>query len=96
MRVERVGADKVKDRLDALKRKVGDLKTCVSIPHVSAIDEYETKLADRAIDEELLKKKRKEEQLLRKREKQSIEMEHIDPDIAEMMGFGGFSTKKKL
>lgn len=92
MRVERAGVDKVKNKLESLKRKISDAKSAVK---VSAIDEYETRMQVQRTEEEGLKKKRKEEKLARKQEQEINEMEGVDPEIAAMMGFGGFGSSKK-
>lgn len=93
MRVERAGVDKVKNKLENLKRKISDAKDKVK---VSAIDDYETRMAVQKSEEESLKKRRKEDKAARKKEQEQNEMEGgIDPEIAAMMGFGGFGTTKK-
>lgn len=92
MRVERAGVDKVKNKLDSLKRKISDAKVAVK---VSAIDDYETRMAVQRTEEDNLKKKRKEDKLARKQERDINEMEGVDPEIAAMMGFGGFGSSKK-
>jgi U4/U6.U5 tri-snRNP component SNU23 len=94
MRVERAGVDKVKSKLDSLKRKISEAKDTVK---VSAIDDYETRMAVQRSEEEGLKKRRREEKLARRRESEAREMEsaHMDPEIAAMMGFGGFGSSKK-
>jgi U4/U6.U5 tri-snRNP component SNU23 len=92
MRVERAGVDKVKDRLDSLKRKIQEAK---ETPKVSAIEDYETRMAIQRTEEEKVRKKRKEEKKARKQEREINEMEGVDPEIAEMMGFGGFGSSKK-
>jgi U4/U6.U5 tri-snRNP component SNU23 len=92
MRVERAGVDKVKNKLESLKRKISEAKDTVK---VSAIDDYETRMAVQRTEEESLKKKRKEDKLARKQEQEINEMEGMDPEIAAMMGFGGFGSSKK-
>eukprot|EP00603_Paraphysomonas_imperforata_P005079 CAMPEP_0114427884 /NCGR_PEP_ID=MMETSP0103-20121206/8615_1 /TAXON_ID=37642 ORGANISM="Paraphysomonas imperforata, Strain PA2" /NCGR_SAMPLE_ID=MMETSP0103 /ASSEMBLY_ACC=CAM_ASM_000201 /LENGTH=217 /DNA_ID=CAMNT_0001597033 /DNA_START=41 /DNA_END=694 /DNA_ORIENTATION=+ len=92
MRVERAGVDKVKDKLESLKRKISEAK---DKPKVSAIEDYDTRMAVQRTEEEALKKKRKEEKRARKQEREINEMEGVDPEIAEMMGFSGFGSSKK-
>ena len=92
MRVERAGVDKVKNKIDDLKRKISEAKDTAQ---VSAIDDYNTRLAVQQAEEENLKKKRKQEKAARKQEQEINEMEGIDPEIAAMMGFGSFGGSKK-
>jgi U4/U6.U5 tri-snRNP component SNU23 len=87
MRVERAGVDKVKERLQNIKRKIEET---ASKPVVSAIDEHESKVAAQIVEEENKKRKRKEEAEARKREQEEAELETIDPEIAAAMGFGKF------
>mmetsp|Transcript_9028 Transcript_9028/g.8054 ORF Transcript_9028/g.8054 Transcript_9028/m.8054 type:complete len:225 (+) Transcript_9028:52-726(+) len=97
MRVERVGADRVKDKIESLKRKAKELKEG-NINTTSVVDDYESKIAARLLQEEIEKRRRKEEQLAKKKEKDVKELEDlevIDPNIAELMGFNGFGTSKR-
>jgi U4/U6.U5 tri-snRNP component SNU23 len=91
MRVERAGVDQVKERLEMLKRKIIEKSRG---PTTTAIEDYESRLAIVEAEEEYHKKKKKEDMHARKKEKEAAEMESIDPDIAEMMGFGGFNSSK--
>jgi U4/U6.U5 tri-snRNP component SNU23 len=92
MRVERATTDKVKDRIEMLKRKINDQK---SAPVTSALDDYNSRLATQVAEQERLKRQKKEELTARKKEKEAAEAEEIDPEIAAMMGFGGFGGYKK-
>jgi U4/U6.U5 tri-snRNP component SNU23 len=92
MRVERAGVDKVKERIDMLKRKVREDR---SGPTTTAVQDYESRLAIQNTDNETRKKKRMDEKTARKHEQEIAEMEGgIDPQIAEIMGFGGFGSCK--
>lgn len=92
MRVERAGVDKVKERIEMLKRKVREER---SGPTTTAIEDYESRLAIHKADGEMRKKKKLDEKLARKQEQEIAEMEGgIDPQIAEIMGFGGFGSSK--
>jgi U4/U6.U5 tri-snRNP component SNU23 len=91
MRVERADVSKVKERLDMLKRKIVEKQTA---PVKSAVDDYEERLAVIEAEEEFRKKKKKEDLIARKKEKEIAEMESVDPEIAAMMGFGGFGSSK--
>ena len=96
MRVERVGPDKVKERIAMLKRKADEMKSgVIQTNRPSAIEEYDNKLAERELQMEMEKRRKKDDLIAKKKEQEAIEFERIDPDIAEMMGFGGFSTKKR-
>lgn len=92
MRVRRVGVDEVKERLEALKRKVSQT---TSNPKPSAIEEYEERLADRVLLKEKEKRLKKEQLIQQQIEKDSFALETIDPEIADMMGFQGFGSSKK-
>ncbi len=88
MRVERAGVDRVKEKLDTLKRKISDQSTT---GRLSAIEEYEARVAAAKMEEENRKKKKREEAEARKREEELAEFDSgVDPDIALLMGFGGF------
>lgn len=91
MRVERANTDQVKDRMNMLKQKINEKKNA---PVVSAVEDYESRLAIQAIEAERLKKEKKEAAAARKREQEEAEMEGMDPDIAMLMGFGGFGSSK--
>lgn len=96
MRVERVDVDRVKERLDSLKRKANEDNKKISQPKVPAIVDFDAKMAERSFDEEMQKKKRREDKEMKKNQniKEDEEIETVDPDISAMMGFGGFSTSK--
>jgi U4/U6.U5 tri-snRNP component SNU23 len=91
MRVEKAGVDQVKNRIDMLKRKVNE----TSAPAASAVDDYNARLAIQAAEAERLKRQKKEQALARRREEEEAELEQMDPEIAAMMGFGGFGAKSK-
>jgi U4/U6.U5 tri-snRNP component SNU23 len=99
MRVERASVDSVKQRLAELKRKVSTNPA----PRISAIEEYKAKLDLQDAEKEDFKRRRKEEseskRLQAKAVKQTLaeeeESNEMDPDMALMMGFNGFSTSKR-
>ena len=91
MRVEKSTVSQVKDRINALKRKMEDAKK----PKPSALEDYESRIAKQLADEELRKKQKKEAQQRKKQEELQASEEIIDPDIAAAMGFGGFGGSKK-
>jgi U4/U6.U5 tri-snRNP component SNU23 len=96
MRVERVDADRVKERLEALKRKASAIEAPKAKDKQAAITEYDLRIAERVLEEEMEKKRRKEEKLQKQREQKEKELEdnQVDADIASMMGFGGFGSSK--
>jgi U4/U6.U5 tri-snRNP component SNU23 len=94
MRVERAGVDRVKDKIDSLKRKISDQQHQGDRP--SAIEEYESRVAMKKAEEDNRKRKKREDEAARKREAESAEMDAgIDPEIAQLMGFGGFGGSRK-
>ena len=129
MRVERVGADVVKSRLEALKRKIvsvssgggsgsssgsssgsGDGSSSSSNgsssngcddagqakdPAPSALAQLDQSVGSRVLEEEARKKQRKVEAEARRQEREAVDMEEADPEIAALMGFGGFGGGKK-
>jgi len=100
MRVERVTVDKVKDRLEALKRKVSEQSRRASEAPTPAIVQYDAKMAERSQLDDVERKRRKDEKEQRKRSKlisDEAEGSHgidVDADVTSMMGFGGFGTTK--
>lgn len=95
MRVEKVDADTIKAKLEALKKRKIDSTTQGPIVRPSAAVEHDAKIATQLLEEELARKKRKEETELRRKEKEALELEQADPEISELMGFGGFGGSKK-
>jgi U4/U6.U5 tri-snRNP component SNU23 len=101
MRVERAGVDDVKERLEALKRKVSNISQPAP-PKLSAFEEYEARMKKEEEEKELFKRRRKEEVAAKKN---AIENEpdeedaDVDEDAQEEMmatlGFAGFGSSKK-
>jgi len=92
MRVERASVDQVKERFRTIRRRLEEEKSKVK---VSAVDEYEARIAQQLIEEEEKKKKKRELALAKKTEKEAAELENADPEIAEILGFVGFGGSKK-
>ena len=92
MRVERANTDQVRDRINLLKRKINSDKNA---PVTSAVEEYESRVAIQVAETERLKRQKKEELANKRKEQEASEMEHMDPEIAALMGFGGFGGSKK-
>jgi len=101
MRVERVGADTVKSKLEALKRKLAEgsssssSSSLVSAQASSSASSAGAQSEGGALDEEMRKKRKKEDQEMRRKEREAADLEDADPEIAEMMGFGGFGPSKR-
>lgn len=94
MRVEKVAVESVKQKLQSMsKRKIENQTNPIIRP--SAVDAFESRITSQIIDEESQKKRKKEDIIRRKKEKQELEAEIIDPEIYEIMGFGGFGSSKK-
>ncbi|KAL6146512.1 hypothetical protein ACLB2K_057190 [Fragaria x ananassa] len=86
MRVERASLEQVQSRFEKLKKRKTDL------PFTEQdLDERILKLQQ---EEEERKRQRREKKKEKKKEKVDEEIE-IDPDVAAMMGFGGFGSSKK-
>lgn len=97
MRVERADADAVRQRLQELRRRAeGDVGSVVgSNDNSSALHEYEERLAREAAETEAQKQlKKQQRKQAKEKERQAQEMEEIDPEIAAIMGFGGFKSGK--
>lgn len=94
MRSERSNVDQVKDKLDSLKRKIEE-QSKKSASKTSAIEEYESRLTAQHLEKEATKKRRKDEVAAKKQERELVELEGCDPELAELLGFGGFGSSKK-
>ena len=65
-------------------------------PRPSAMADYDSRIAKQLADEELRKRQKKEAEQRKKQEQlEAAEEEAIDPEIAALMGFGGFGGSKK-
>jgi U4/U6.U5 tri-snRNP component SNU23 len=108
MRVENVGVDVVKDRMDALKTKlqmkqpeknvlVASSSGLPGSKHVeaSALAQHDDRLLEEEVARSALKRARKEERAEKraKVEKEEQDEEGIDPDFASVMGFTSFGKK---
>lgn len=76
------GRTQVRERLDYHKRKQSEVTDMEK--------ELDERISRQMEEEEELRRKKKE----RKKEKEAP-VEEIDPEIAAMMGFGGFGSSKK-
>jgi hypothetical protein len=96
MRVERAGLSEVKERMEALKRKLEHTKITKSKPKPTNIEAYELKLAEQEADMEQRRRERKEKKQKTKEmnSQQEDEFEQTNDQISVMMGFGNFSSTK--
>jgi U4/U6.U5 tri-snRNP component SNU23 len=89
MRVERADVNRVRDKMQSLKRALhgpdGD-----SAGSASALEKYEERAESARATEEAHKKQRRERELALKAEREAAELEDADPEMAALMGFGGF------
>ncbi|KAJ3703822.1 hypothetical protein LUZ61_007527 [Rhynchospora tenuis] len=89
MRVERASLEQVQQRFELLKKR----KPAGSFSEKD-LDERIQKQQEEEEERKRLKRERKKEK--KEKEKAALqEQEDVDPDIAAMMGFGGFGTSKK-
>ncbi|KAJ8447789.1 hypothetical protein Cgig2_015152 [Carnegiea gigantea] len=82
MRAERATVDQVRQRFEVLKKQ----KT------TGNLDE---RIIKQQQEEEERKRQRRERKKEKRKEKAAEEEPEIDPDVAAMMGFGGFGSSKK-
>ncbi|KAI4301711.1 hypothetical protein L6164_034962 [Bauhinia variegata] len=87
MRVERASLKQVQERFDNLKKRkdVGSFTE----------QDLDERILKQQQEEEERKRQRKERKKEKKKEKAAEEEAEIDPDVAAMMGFGGFRSSKK-
>lgn len=97
MRVERKGVSSVKDKLAGLKRKLkGEDTDCpparapVPAPEPEPAEEKES--GEGSDDDTFPSKKKKKQEV---EEEDDVGAEEVDPEMAAMMGFGGFGGGKK-
>ena len=107
MRVERVGADVVKSKLEALKLKLASASgagasssssaaaAAAAAAAVTAAAAAAPSDASRNGEEAARKKKRALDTEARRKEREAEELQDVDPEIAELMGFGGFGGGKR-
>lgn len=74
-----------------LKAKINAKKNA---PVISAVDDYDSRLALQAVEAERRRRQIKEEAAARKREQEEAEAESMDPEIAALLGFDGFGSSK--
>ncbi|CAN4110980.1 unnamed protein product [Withania somnifera] len=86
MRVERSSLEQVQQRFEALKKRKD--------PGSFTVQDFDERMLKQQQEEEERKRLRREKKKEKKKEKASEEDPEIDPDVAAMMGFGGFKTSK--
>ncbi|KAF3967712.1 hypothetical protein CMV_008303 [Castanea mollissima] len=86
MRVERASVDQVKQRFEVLKKR--------RVPGSFTEQDLDERILKQQEEEEERKRQRREKKKEKKKEVAEEETE-IDPDVAAMMGFGGFTSSKK-
>ncbi|KAI3953974.1 hypothetical protein MKW98_017798, partial [Papaver atlanticum] len=88
MRVERASLQQVQERFEALKKR--------KVEGVFTEQDLDERTQKQQQEEEEHKRQRREKKKEKKREKsKEEESEEVDPDVAELMGFGGFGSSKK-
>lgn len=87
MRAERATVDQVRQRFEVLKKQ----KTTGSFTE----QDLDERIIKQQQEEEERKHQRRERKKEKKKEKAAEEEPEIDPDVAAMMGFGGFGSSKK-
>lgn len=87
MRVERASLEQVQCRFEKLKKRKTD------VPFTE--QDLDERILKQQQEEEERKRQRRERKKEKKKEKVEDEEIEIDPDVAAMMGFGGFGSSKK-
>ncbi|KAK9919949.1 hypothetical protein M0R45_028521 [Rubus argutus] len=87
MRVERASLEQVQSRFEKLKKRKTD------VPFTE--QDLDERILKQQQEEEERKRQRRERKKEKKKEKVEDEEIEIDPDVAAMMGFGGFGSSKK-
>lgn len=89
MRVERASLEQVQKRFESLKKRKD--------PGSFSEQDLDERILKQQQEDEERKRQRKEKKKEKKKElaAQNEPEEDIDPDVAAMMGFGGFRSSKK-
>lgn len=88
MRVERATLQQVQERFESLKKR--------KAPESFTEQDLDERIRKQQEEEEERKRLRRERKKEKKKEKAAQEeTEDVDPDVAAMMGFGGFKSSKK-
>ncbi|GAB2277404.1 hypothetical protein Dimus_012109 [Dionaea muscipula] len=87
MRVERASLEQVQQRFEVLKKR----KTTGTFSE----QDLDERILKQQLEEEERKRQRRERKKEKKKDKSAEEETEMDPDVAAMMGFGGFRSSKK-
>ncbi|KAB2634683.1 zinc finger matrin-type protein 2 [Pyrus ussuriensis x Pyrus communis] len=87
MRVERASLQQVQERFEKLKKRKTD--------GTFTEQDLDERILKQQQEEEERKRQRRERKKEKKKDKVVEEETEIDPDVAAMMGFGGFGSTKK-
>ncbi|KAL9685352.1 hypothetical protein QQ045_022801 [Rhodiola kirilowii] len=87
MRVERASLEQVQERFESLKKR--------KIPGTFTEEDLDERVLKQQLEEEERKRQRREKKKEKKEMEKAREEEFVDPDVAAMMGFGGFGGSKK-
>lgn len=87
MRVERASLQQVQERFEKLKKRKTD--------GTFTEQDLDERILKQQQEEEERKRQRRERKKEKKKEKVVEEETEMDPDVAAMMGFGGFGSTKK-
>ncbi|XP_058189944.1 uncharacterized protein LOC131307458 [Rhododendron vialii] len=87
MRVERSSLEQVQERFERLKKRKD------TEPFTEK--DLDERILKQQQEEEERKRQRRERKKEKKKEKAAEEEPELDPDVAAMMGFGGFGSSKK-
>lgn len=91
MRVERATLSQVQDRFESMKRKRDEA-------HGFTVEDLDTRIQQQIEEEEASRRERRERKKEKKKEKVEpfdTDATEMDPEMASLMGFGGFGTSKK-
>lgn len=83
--------DKVKLRMDTIKQSIASAKTAQK-NRPSSIEAHDLRVAAALAEEEERKRKKKEVRARKELEQEEVE---VDPEMAQLLGFGGFSSSKR-
>jgi len=88
MRVERSTVDQVQGRLEESKKRKEEESAGNHGP--SAVEAYESRMAQIMNEEERKKRMKREAKVAKKKEAETLELEGMDPEMMAAMGFSGF------
>ncbi|CAM9820375.1 unnamed protein product [Discosporangium mesarthrocarpum] len=94
MRVERSTVDQVKERFKMHKKKEEERLSGAS-RKPSAVDDFDSRTREQEASEERRKRQKKEAKRAKKKKEEEEELDFDDPEMAALMGFGGFGGSAK-